>query len=129
MQPAENRVRASLSGRTVLLVEDESLVWVVGEDILLDAGACVLIAMRLGEACALAASRPVDVAVLDVNLGGGDTSFPVADILLGRNIPFLFATGYDAQALDPRFAGVPKLRKPYAPGDLVAMTERMARPR
>jgi CheY-like chemotaxis protein len=109
----------TLAGLTVLLVEDESMVSMLAEDILLDAGCKVLLAMRLHEALELAMSAEVDLAVLDVNLGGGDTSFPVADLLTERQIPFLFATGYDADAFDQRYSQCAKLQKPYAPDALV----------
>jgi hypothetical protein len=33
-----------------------------------------------------------DAAMLDVNLNG-DKSFPIADALVARGVPFLFATG------------------------------------
>ena len=55
----------------------------------------------------------IDAAVLDVNLGSGQTSAPVADVLNERDIPYIFATGYGASAL--RFEDRDKLRvdKPY----------------
>lgn len=108
-----------LIGRTVLLVEDESMVSMLAEDIFLDAGCVVLLAMRLGEALELARSEKIDFAVLDVNLGGGDTSFPVAELLEERAVPYLFATGYNADGIDPRFSGRPRVQKPYAPSQLV----------
>jgi len=40
------------------------------------------------------------LAVLDINLGDS-TSFPIADRLLERDIPFLFASGYGEQAALP----------------------------
>lgn len=109
-----------IDGSRVLLVEDESLVSMLAEDILVDAGCTVLLAGRLREALELATTEQMDLAVLDVNLGGGDTSFPVADILLGRDIPFVFATGYAAQGLEPRYATNALIQKPYSPHSLVA---------
>ena len=50
-------------------------------------------AYRLSEALDLAGTEQFDVAVLDVNLNE-QRSFPVAELLKGRGIPFLFATGY-----------------------------------
>ena len=50
-------------------------------------------AFRLTEALDLAESQEFEVAVLDVNLNE-QRSFPVADLLHARGIPFLFATGY-----------------------------------
>lgn len=50
-------------------------------------------AFRLSEALQLATEVEFDAAVLDVNLND-QPSFPVADLLSDRGIPFLFATGY-----------------------------------
>lgn len=115
-----------LSGLTVLLVEDESMISMLAEDVLLEAGSNVLLAMRLSEAIDLAANSAVHLAVLDVNLGGGETSYPVADLLRRREIPFMFATGYDASGLDPRFADSPRIQKPYSPDQLVQVASSLA---
>lgn len=40
----------------------------------------------------------IDAAVLDINLQG-EAVFPVADALIERGIPFVFATGYDQSAV------------------------------
>jgi CheY-like chemotaxis protein len=115
-----------LEGFTVLLVEDESIVSMLAEDVLLDAGCSVLLAMRLKEALELAATAAIHIAVLDVNLGGGDTSYPVADLLIKRAIPFMFATGYDAAGLDSRFSDRPRIQKPYTPLNLLRMASAIA---
>ena len=116
----------ALTGLTVLLVEDETMVSMLAEDVLLDAGCNVLLAMRLKEAMELAADAALDLAVLDVNLGGSDTSYPIADVLLRRDIPFMFATGYDASGLDRRFADTILIQKPYAPDRLVQAASDLA---
>lgn len=115
-------------GRSVLLVEDESLVSMLAEDILLDAGFTVVLAMRLAEAMELASTASIDLAVLDVNLGGGDTSFPVAAILQQRGIPFLFASGYDLNGIEQTFRTHARIEKPYTPYRLLtAAAEVLAR--
>ncbi|MCJ2086703.1 response regulator [Methylobacterium sp. E-005] len=101
-----------LLGRRVLLVEDESLVAMLAEDMLLDLGCEVAIAMRLNRAIDLVRSEAFDLAVLDVNLGDAH-SYPVADLLFERGTPFLFATGYGQQGLEGTYRGVPVLQKPY----------------
>lgn len=55
-----------------------------------------------------------DVAVLDVNLGGDDTSEPVARRLQAEGRPFLFLTGYAASAsrLLDGFPEAPRVSKP-----------------
>lgn len=116
----------ALQGRTILVVEDESAVSMLTEDVFLDAGCTVLLAMRLAEALELARNAAFDLAVLDVNLGGGDTSYPVADLLAERQVPFMFVTGYDAASLEARFDGRPKVQKPYAPEQLVRLAAELA---
>ena len=54
---------------------------------------------------------PLHGAVLDLNLQG-EQAYPVADLLAERNVPFVFATGYDASAIPARFAGVKRYEKP-----------------
>lgn len=102
-----------ISGLRVLLVEDEGLVSMVAEDILLDAGCEVFLAARLEEAVALALADTFDVAVLDVSLGAGETSYPVAKILVERGVPVAFASGHGREAIDAEFRRFPVIQKPY----------------
>jgi hypothetical protein len=64
------------------------------------------------------ASRAFDAAVLDVNLAG-DRIDPVADVLSGRNVPFVFVTGYTTGALPAVHAERPRLCKPFKMADLL----------
>lgn len=115
---------SALNGRRVLLVEDESLVSLLAEDVLAEAGCVVLLAMRLAEAMELARSAEFDLAVLDINLGGGQTSYPVAEVLKARGKPFVFASGYSVEGFDPSFADQPSVQKPYSPKDLLSVAAR-----
>lgn len=54
----------------------------------------------------------MDGAVLDVNLGR-EVAYPVADALMARGIPFLFATANDRARLPERFAHVQVCQKPF----------------
>ncbi|SDE84776.1 response regulator [Limimaricola pyoseonensis] len=110
---------AALIGARVLLVEDESLVAMLGEDVLIEAGCEVTVAMRLAEALAAVEATRFDFAILDVNLGDA-TSYPVAEALSARRIPFAFATGYAAKGLANGFSACPCVQKPYGPQELVA---------
>lgn len=108
---AERRLR-------ILVVEDEMLVAMNIEDMLLDLGHEVAgIASRLAPALALAGEASIDAAMLDVNLAG-ENSFPVADLLAARGIPFVFATGYGPQGIEERHRGRPLLQKPFRASDL-----------
>lgn len=116
---------ASLSGRKVLVVEDETLVAMLVEDTLMDAGATVIGPVStVAEALTVLRAQKPDVAVLDLNLAG-ETSEPVADQLKQLGIPFVVASGYGAAGLPPRHQDVPVLAKPYAPEDLTAALARL----
>lgn len=110
-----------LRGRTVLLVEDESLVSLLTEEVLTEAGYEVLLAMRLHEGLKIATHEPLDLAILDVNLGGGDTSYPIASTLRRRRIPFAFTTGYEKAGLEPEYRSEAALQKPYDPSALIKL--------
>jgi CheY-like chemotaxis protein len=116
---AERRLR-------VLIVEDEMLVAMNIEDMLLELGHEVAgIASRLEPALALARDGAFDVAMLDVNLAG-DRSFPVADLLIARGVPFLFATGYGLGGIDEKYRDRPVLQKPFRAAELEAAVAALA---
>jgi CheY-like chemotaxis protein len=100
-------------GRQVLVVEDEMTIVVILEDTLLGLGAQVVGPVaRLDTALRLAKEAPIDAALLDVNIRGGN-SYPVADILAERGIRFAFSTGYSDWALEERHRDRPRLTKPF----------------
>ena len=102
----------------MLVVEDEALVAMLIEDMLIELGYEVLgPAMRLEPALQMARDETFDLAVLDVNLAN-EQSFPVAQLLQERGIPFFFATGYGLRGLDERFKEVMTLQKPFEPHQL-----------
>jgi len=99
----------------LLVLEDEALVSMLIEDQVIELGFSVVgPAATVKQALALCATEPIDGALLDVNLGGGQRSDPVADYLDKRKVPFLFVTGYGQAGLDPRFADRAVLQKPFA---------------
>lgn len=63
-----------------------------------------------------------DFAMLDINLNGR-RSFPVAEVLKSRNVPFVFISGYGAGGLDGGFADSKVLQKPFRQRDLVTLIE------
>ena len=69
-------------------------------------------AARMAEALEFAKNAIIDFAVLDINLAG-IPSFPVADILRQRGVPFFFASGYGAEGLVEEYRHEITLRKPY----------------
>jgi CheY-like chemotaxis protein len=90
------------------------------EDMLLELG-CELAgtAAQVSDALEHLSSLSVDVAVLDVNLGGSESA-AVAQLLTRRNIPFIAATGYGSTGLPKAFAGAPVLQKPFQQRELAA---------
>ncbi|MFC7736748.1 response regulator [Roseomonas sp. GCM10028921] len=115
----------SLAGRRVLVVEDETLVAMLVEDTLADAGVQVLGPVAtVSEALSVLESERPDLAVLDLNLAG-ETSEPVAERLMAMEVPFVVASGYGAAGLPQRLVGNPVLAKPYAPEDLTAALARL----
>lgn len=105
---------SEFSGIKVLIVEDEGFVALLIEDMLQDLG-CEIVASVAGlkEACGIAETALIDLAVLDINLGG-ERSYPVARILNERGVPFMFSTGYGAAGLPDEFSGRPVLAKPFS---------------
>ncbi len=103
----------------VLVVEDEMTIALMIEDMLADLGHEVVgMAMRLPDALALAGVVKIDLAILDVNLAG-QMSFPVAEVLKRRGVPFIFATGYGSAGVEEPFRGrTVVMKKPFALKDL-----------
>ncbi len=103
-----------------MLVEDESAVAVMVESMLESLG-CVVeaSAWRVPQALELAATRPVDLAVLDINIAGEEV-YPVATLLRERGVPIVFATGYGSAGLPEEFPNAPVIAKPFRSSDLEA---------
>jgi CheY-like chemotaxis protein len=102
-----------LQGLRVIVVEDDSMICLLIEDMLLELGCKVVgTACDFRRAIELAQrDESIDVAILDVNLGGR-LVFPVADILSKRGIPFLFASGLGAGGLPADWQGHCSVQKP-----------------
>jgi CheY-like chemotaxis protein len=103
-----------LAGLTILVVEDETLVSFLIEDMLTELGCgAVLHASAAKEALALLGARRPDAAVLDVNLGGERVDL-VAEHLDRESIPFVFASGYGREGIGRQWSRVPVVQKPFA---------------
>lgn len=102
-----------LHDKRILIVEDEYFLAEELEGDLTRAGAVTLESVpSVPQALALLDADPaIDAVVLDVNLGG-EMSYPVADALMARGIPFVFATGYGDGELDGRFPQIVRCEKP-----------------
>jgi len=93
------------------------VVWLL-EDMLADLG-CTVVgpASSVNQALAMIDAEVIDVAVVDVNLNG-QMSYPVADALAARGVPFVFSTGYDKETLLDGYRSFPVLQKPFHRSEL-----------
>jgi len=97
----------------ILVVDDEPLISMMVEDWLTELG-CEVVgpARSVADGLGFATETSLDGAILDIRLGDGD-SYPVAQALLSRGIPFAFATGQGEGSLNSEFEGQPILVKPF----------------
>lgn len=106
-------------GRRVLLVEDDAIIAIhLGQIVERLGGEVAGITARVEQALLLIDRDTPDAAILDVNLGHGRDSYPVARALAERGVPFLFITGYGARGVEPEFRDHPVLDKPVVERDL-----------
>ena len=97
----------------ILVVEDELMIRMLLEDMLGELGHTIAVAAaRIDEALEAAKTADVDLAILDVNLNGEPIS-PVADALVARGVPFVFATGYGELGVPAPYRDRPTLKKPF----------------
>lgn len=112
--------RSLFQGLKVLLVEDETIVSLLIEDMLRTLGcAAVWHATGVGDALAILRDRRPDAAVLDLNLAGISAA-PIAERLEAASIPFVFASGYGRGGVPEQWAARPAVQKPFRLGALAA---------
>jgi DNA-binding response OmpR family regulator len=98
----------------ILIVEDEALIAELLFSYLDELGhAAIGPATSVCQALALVARDLPDFSFLDLVLGR-EKSFPIAEDLQRRNLPFAFATGFGAAEIPEQFKGSPVVAKPYA---------------
>lgn len=112
------------TARRILVVEDEYLIAMDLKRTLEEAGLEVVgpvpsVAQALG---LLNADRPVDGAVLDINLGNQNV-YALCEVLRSRNVPFVFATGYNAEDVPDTWRQVRRFEKPVNSAQLVRAFE------
>jgi CheY-like chemotaxis protein len=113
VSPSQERPRPA-----ILIVEDQIIIATAMRDSLVELGADVVgPCLTLRSALDAAASAKIDAAVLDVWLSG-ELSYPVADLLVERRIPFLFTSGVDLDREPPQFHRFPRLLKPFSDQEL-----------
>jgi CheY-like chemotaxis protein len=118
---------SSLSGLSILVIEDSWQVSAALKRLLEAWGADVAGPVATAaDAAHLISERPVDVAVVDINLRGGELAHDLIDDLHDRGIRIVVVTGYaDASINKRKVAAV--LRKPVR-GPLLLRTLRPEAP-
>jgi CheY-like chemotaxis protein len=117
-EPVEAATTA-LTGKRVLVVEDNGLLCCVLEEMLRDAG-CEVVGpyARLSEAMTAVPAAQIDVALLDINLRGEFVS-PLALQLQQRGVPFVLTSAYPERDLPLPLRSALQLRKPYTDDDVL----------
>lgn len=110
--------------RHVLVVEDEPLIGLGLSAMLENAGFDVIGPVGdVPAAMGLLDSYNCALAILDVNLGRGETSAPVAHRLQRDGIPFFVSSGNVRSTYPPIFHDAPSFPKPLGAGKLVAAVQ------
>lgn len=117
------QLQSATPTKRILVVEDELMIRMLLEDMLGELGYTVAAeAARIEEALEAAKNADFDIAILDVNLNGQPIS-PVADALVARGMPFVFATGYGERGLPEPYRDRPTLKKPFQMDGLKQMLQ------
>ena len=113
VESTKSSMNEAQSDPRVLLIEDEANVAGTLRGMLSTLGYAVAgTTTRLEEVIAILNREPIDAAVLDIDLNG-EASYPIADELAARGIPFIFSTGYGAHSLPAGYERSPLLTKPF----------------
>ena len=109
-----------VTGRRILVVEDEALIAMDFAETLSSAGYAVIgPANSVAQALALISQFGCDAAVLDTNLGA-ETSEPVARALVARGTPYIATSGYSREQQPEFMQTAPLLGKPVSGEMLLA---------
>lgn len=111
----------------ILVLEDEALIaWDLKDTIEAEEIGKVVTFSDSQSALDWLDRKTPSAAMLDLNLGGGQTSESVAAVLMDRKVPFFFLTGYTASNvnLPQKFDEVERLSKPFEDAELLAALRR-----
>lgn len=112
--------------RRLLVLDDEMLVAMMLEDMLVDLDYEVVGPFsNLEDGLQAVNTEQLDGAIIDLNLGRGVFSTPVAEALRDRGVPFLLATGYGANEQTDALGYAGLLGKPFSTSDVQAALETM----
>ena len=109
----------------VLIVEDE---YFIADDLARGFGkegiSIVGPVPSVDRAMALVAQKQINLAVLDIALDGNEV-YDVADALIAQEVPVLFVTGYDRDAIPNRYANIPICQKPVGAEEVITALKRI----
>lgn len=115
---------------TVMIVEDELLIGLEIEQCLIEKGYSVAGPfVSPAEADRYLDDNSPDAAILDINLGGGETSLAIARRARENGIPHVFLTGYAASdnIFDEEFSDIARISKPCVMPELLKIVRREIR--
>ena len=118
----------SLGGRSILIVEDDSVL-ATDLAVLMTQAGCKVVLPTTSVAAALSTMvhYVIDAAILDLNVHN-EWVFPVAHALAAAGVPFVFLTAYALDSIPPEHRERPFLRKPHVPAELLAAVTGMLAP-
>ncbi len=108
--------------KTILLVEDETIIALDLESFLTDLGWTVITRATADQASQVARDHRLDAVILDHGLPGGGAE-ALADQLLEAGIRLVFCTGRDRQEIAARFSHVSLVGKPFRDDEIVTALE------
>ena len=112
----------------VLIIENDFLIGEMLHDMVAELGYGVTkVAHQLPSALNEISKENFDGALVNIGIDDQKHGNELADILLAKNIPFAFVTGY-GHALEQRHAGIPLLQKPFNSEQLRVLLEAIIGP-
>jgi CheY-like chemotaxis protein len=111
---------SELVGLRVLIVEDEPLIALCLDELVSEWGCTVAGSTdKVGKALEFVATKPFDIAILDLSLHGQSVE-PVAAAVVAAGRVIVFASGADHTSVSPEFRHFPSISKPYPDDQLLA---------
>ena len=112
----------------VLIIENDFLIGEMLQDMVTELGYSVTkVAHRLPSALNEISKDNFDGALVNIGIDDQKHGNNIADLLLAKNIPFAFVTGY-GHAFEQRHAGIPLLQKPFNSEQLRVLLEAIIGP-
>lgn len=110
----------------ILVVDDEPLISMLVEDWLLELDLEIVgPANSVTSALAIVEANPeIDGAILDLSLGN-ENSYPIAERLRQRQIPYAFVTGHDSGTISSAYRDALILTKPLIFEDIKKVVRKL----